>query len=310
MVAWRDMVCAMAVGEMSKMGCFEEEFITYGCAFWQEGRIKYLVTGKGESMEDFLVECALKDWYPTPVQVRLDRSLVAAGEREEIRQNYKLDMVRDLRRMYDRAFFDAMAAIAQVPANDNAYPLLMEMQEELDGRFDDTALRLYEDLTRLALKRKVLSREAYLEIAAWLADTRSQMADDAVVKEQNSRTFAGFASLQPDGRLKYYVNAQPQTVQERQREEAAKGLLVTPVLQKTYWFKTENMLMAKRQEFEALLKSCINESYMSRLQAIHKLPTELAADVYQDALQRLQAVSTPEAVEAFKTYGRLWGVEA
>ena len=310
MVALRDMVCTMAVGEMSKMGCFEEEFITYGCAFWQEGRIKYLVTGKGESMEDFLVECALKDWYPTPVHVRLDRSLVAAGEREEIRQNYKLETVRDLRRMYDRAFFDAMAEIAQAPANDNAYPLLMEIQEELDGRFDDTELRLYEDLARLALRRKVLRRGSYLEIAAWLADTRSQMADDAVVKEQNSRTFAGFASLQPDGRLKYYVNAQPQTVQERQREEAAKGQLVTPVLQKTYWFKTENLLVAKRQEFEALLKSRVNETYMARLQTIHQLPTDLAPDVYQKALAHLQEVSTPEAVEAFRSYGRLWGAEA
>ena len=106
MVAFRDLVCAMAVGEMSQMGCFEEEFITYGCAFWQEGHIKYLVTGKSESMEDFLVECALKDWYPTPVSVRLDRSMVAAGEREEIRQNFKLEMVRQLRRLYNRPFFD------------------------------------------------------------------------------------------------------------------------------------------------------------------------------------------------------------
>ena len=284
MVAFRDLVCAMAVGEMSQMGCFEEEFITYGCAFWQEGHIKYLVTGKSESMEDFLVECALKDWYPTPVSVRLDRSMVAAGEREEIRQNFKLDMVRQLRRLYNQPFFTAMAHIAQAPANDQAYPLLMTMQEELEGHFDDTELRLYEELARLALKRKVLSRESFLQIVDWLADTRSQMADDAVVKEQNSRTFAGFASQQPDGRLKYYVNAQPQTVQERQREEEAKGFLVTPVLQKTYWFKSENMLMAKRQEFETLLKGCVNDAYMTRLRTIHQLPTELNAALYHEQL--------------------------
>lgn len=310
MVAFRDLVCAMAVGEMSQMGCFEEEFITYGCAFWQEGHIKYLVTGKSESMEDFLVECALKDWYPTPVGVRLDRSMVAAGEREEIRQNFKLDMVRQLRRLYNRPFFDAMAQIAQAPANDKAYPLLLTMQEELEGRFDDTALRLYEELARLALKRKVLCRESFLEIVDWLEDTRSQMADDAVVKDQNSRTFAGFASLQPDGRLKYYVNAQPQTVQERQREEEAKGLLVTPVLQKTYWFKSENLLAAKRQEFEALLKGCINDTYMTRLQAIHQLPTELEASVYNEQLAYVMDNCSPEAVEAFRSYGRLWGVDA
>ena len=310
MVAFRDLVCAMAVGEMSQMGCFEEEFITYGCAFWQEGHIKYLVTGKSESMEDFLVECALKDWYPTPVSVRLDRSMVAAGEREEIRQNFKLEMVRQLRRLYNRPFFDAMAQIAQAPANDSAYPLLLTMQEELEGHFDDTELRLYEELARLALKRKVLCRASFLKIMDWLDDTRSQMADDAVVKDQNSRTFAGFASLQPDGRLKFYVNAQPQTVQERQREEEAKGPLVTPVLQKTYWFKTENLLAAKRQEFEALLKSCINETYMARLQTIHQLPAELDAAVYSAQLACVMDKCSPEAVEAFRSYGRLWGVEA
>lgn len=310
MVAFRDLVCAMAVGKMTEMGCFEEEFITYGCAYLQEEHIKYLVTGKSQSMEDFIVECALKDIYPTPIKERLDRSLVPTDGREELKQHFKLEMVRDLRRIYNRAFFDAMGVIAVTPANNNAYPLLLEMQDRLEGTYDETLLRLYEDLSRLALRRKVLLKDSYRTIDSWLNEVRRQMADDSVVKEQYSRNFAGYAYETPDGRLKYYVNAQSQVAQEQQRHEIARGSLVTPVLSKTYWFKSESQLMSKRQEFERLLKSAVNEQYMDTLKTINNLPTELEPEIYREQLKMVRDSCSPEAVEAFQSYGRQWGVSA
>ena len=89
MVAFRDLVCAQAVGKMTEMGCFEEEFITYGCAYLQEGHIKYLVTGKSQTIEDFIVECALADHYPTPIKERLDLSLIHIWRRPGCRLRRK-----------------------------------------------------------------------------------------------------------------------------------------------------------------------------------------------------------------------------
>lgn len=193
MAGLRDLVCAQSVGEMSKMGRFNKDFIMYGCAYEEQGEVHYMISSVATNIHDFIDNSVQQGLYPTPIMTITKTCPVPAGTEEDIALSVKVDLAKQLKKAYPKEFFELLKVFTKAPANDGALAILAPIQTMLEGQFVEDKLKLFENLVHLAYQGKVLSQASYQQFQVWLKDMRVQMVDDVVVKESFERTFYGFA---------------------------------------------------------------------------------------------------------------------
>ena len=301
----RDIKCASDVATMAELGRFEKEFIAYGTACQgQNGQIYYYASGNEERMYQYVNEQSVKGIYYTPVMSLVKRSLVPSGMEDDIVQAAKQCMLIEMKREYESVnYFDQMQPFFDTEANNNAYPILLEYREKIEGHFDDRELQLFLGMVRIAYEGKVLMEAHFQELLSWHQYIRKQMEDDPIVAENIERTLYGFVYYEND-EPKVAYDAKEVCVLRQHNEKIIKGLTVGPIMHKTYWFPQFKMMQEVRTSFCDWLKTGENEEYFSVLNEIRTA----SGVIDKKKLAEVGAIFTvsPMAYHAWKYYANIW----
>lgn len=303
MTSIRDMNCGNDVAMMDKLGRFEREFAVYGAGFIQAGQVRYLISSRQEKLCQFIDQSAAKAIYPTPMAWQLISTAVPSGTQADIILEAKLDLAARIQAMYSRPFFEAVAQLGQVPANDSARPLLEAEREKLIGVFDREALGLFDGLVRQALADKVLTEASFTHFQGFIEKIYRQMADDVVIKRTFSRTFSGFLYRTPQGELAYFADAQKTTVWSRRSVLQLAGCLVTPIFSKTYWFDYDQSVKSIRQQFDSELRQRLDRAYWAQMVAISQLPAAVTAETFGQIVEPIVNELNDAEIAALTGYG-------
>lgn len=304
----RDEKCAIAVGEMANLGRFETEFMVYGCAFWEEERVKYRISSKELAMYDFMAAGGNQGLCPTPVQTHLERCLVPSGQKETIALQVKLELAKELKRTYTKEYFQALAPFAKQPPNNSAFDLLSNQCEALEGVFEDEALQWFWGLVELAYAGKVLNQVSYNQFAKWLVKIRSQMEDDVIVKDILEKTFYGFIYQKPTGSVATFLHGHKEAIYRKKAVLEASGALIGGVLEKTYWYDYGTNVRQLQSDFQEKLEKAAKGDYYTLLQKIKSLQTSIDQEAFLAKWKLVQGNGNPKAIETFRQYGYRWHI--
>lgn len=205
--------------------------------------------------------------------------------------------------------FYALAELAKEQANNSAYQILKVLQEEIEGRFEDEKLQIFEGLCRLALESKVLTYRSFQEYADWLKFMRKQMENDIIIKDQFERTFSGFAYEKLPGKVAYYLDADWATVKARHEKCKMSGQFVTPIYSKTYWFHDINKISELRKNFAREVELVIDDTVIQLTKSIMTLPSAVSQEKYKKLRQHVRENCSSEAYQSFVGYGYRWHIE-
>lgn len=303
-----DAIAAAQSKELLRAGFMEEEFACYGTAFIEDGKIKYYISTTEHSMNRFVARSIMRNIYPTPPKYYVMRCNVSAGLKDDIRQQFKLDTARALKKVYSPMYFQAMEALSAYPVDNEAMPILQSMKDEIENTFDKTALEVFRGIVLEALTMKHLTREGYSFWQSWLDAEYRKMEEDILEYNYYKRTYSGFAYKDGD-RIDFVRNAFETKAIERRNAMIAEGKMVTPILKKDYYAGTYEALDYARDNFKEVMKVYFNEGFFEYIKDLHDLPSVVPKDVYWDWLDRLTESGSKKEIEVLKYHGNLWNVE-
>ena len=303
--AHRDIKCASDVASMVALGKFEKEFIAYGTATKaNDGQVYYYASGNEERLQKYVEEEKWKGNYFTPVVSTVKRSLVPSGLEDDIVQACKQVMLGEMKKQYESVdYFNVMQPFFDTAANDNAYPVLLEYKERIEGYFEDRELQLFINAVKIAYEGKVLSETKYQELLAWHQYIRRQMEDDPIVAENLERTLYGFVYYE-DGVQKVAYDAQELCIIHQHNEKLMKGLTVGPIMHKTYWFQQFKLMKEVRESFCDWLRAGQNETYFDLLNQIKSTAGVIDEEAFRLAGESLS--SSQMASNAWHYYNYVW----
>lgn len=303
----RDVLCAAEVGRMAELGRFGKEITVYGCAYLKDGRVNFRLSENARAIYHFAHAQMPDGIYPTSVQRHSMRLAVPAGMETEAAFQVKLELAKELRAAYPRAFFEALEALAAAPANNAAEPILKTMAEKASGRFDALELQLFAATLERAYQGKLVDRYTHHLFSEWLRSVWRQMEDDPVPAGQIKRTLYGFVQ-QTEGRFRVTMDAVEASVLADHAAQTLAGANVAPVLKCECWLAHFGQMPAARKTFKSLLLEKEGEDYFALLEEMHALAPAVDQKAFREALEALDAQETPLAVTDLRTYGRLWNV--
>lgn len=258
----RDVECGLDFARLYELGCFQHEFVVYGVCYWENNIVYYLVSENPEKVYGFVNDSLIRGQYCSPVVKKVVQHNVASGTEDIIKREILFDVAITLKEKYGRAFFaEKQDWINKLPVN-SAYKMLIQQQEALEGCFDRVKIELFEGLCYQALENKTLTRDNYDRLCHWVKHIYHQMEDDVIEKDRFKRDFAGFAYIEGEN-IRYFFDANLINVWEKRYELKYKGIIVTPVLKKQYWFSALHQLPKIRKHFKCMLEQYIDADYVN-----------------------------------------------
>ncbi|MEE0434521.1 MAG: hypothetical protein UDB11_03825 [Peptococcaceae bacterium] len=260
----RDVSAAQMVNALAEVGYFDNEYNVYGCAFWYENKVHYIVSDDYNAICNFKKKAVWEDIYASPVWKReIKDSFLEGMERRHILK-LKLELAKELYNAYPASYFKERVAENY---QDSAYDILKDWQQEIDGYFDEDELILFEEAVRCAYQGHKITPEHMKSFRFWIKHVRMQMTENIEKKDRFSRTLYGFA-YENEGKILYVSNANQKVIYERKEEVVAKGLFVTPIFEKEYWYHQSEQLYKLRGLFEENLKSIYNKRRIKEMKKI------------------------------------------
>lgn len=275
MVAIRDLQVSMDIAKMKELGWFQQEFIVYGCCYWEKGKRYYRVSDKYAEIGRFREWALLKGIYSSPIIESLNRSLVPSGMQKEYMTESKLQLALRLQRIYSRSFFDIFHRVIQIENTDEANSVLRSLQRNLIGCFERKPLEVAQGLIDLAYRQKKLTFLSYREFSEWIADRLQQMADDTVIKKNIKRSFYGFGYRDDKSKIKFFCNAYEDEVFKRRDQLICKEVFCSPIISETYYYSQMPDMTKERNRFLHQMADWMDESYWEIVNCIQEIPSPI-----------------------------------
>ena len=272
MTSLRDLNCGNDVAMMDKLGRFDREFIVYGCAFLRENEPYYFVSSRADTIDHFLLESSLSSLYPTPAATALSACSIPAGTQSALAKNAKLELAKQLAVTYRPAFWQQLRHLTDLPASNASTLLIEEHLGQLSGCFESAPLQLAAGLLRMAFAQKTLTLAAYQNFMTRLDKKLRQMEDDVVIKKTFRRTFSGFSYHAPGRPWQYFYDGEPSAVRAKQRFYFGEGYVVTPMVQRVYWFDGQTTVQTIARRFEETLPIWFDADLLTLTDALWQLP--------------------------------------
>lgn len=307
----KDVSSAEMVRNLAEMNCFEQECTVYGYAWKSENGKKMYSMGEDEMLiRQAFDKHLLENYVMTPVQKWTRSAVVREETKEDLFFRLKLELARQLRIDFNEIYFDSLQKLLQVSADNQALPLLVQWQDELDGYFEEDSLQLFAGAVDFAYTTKHLQRWRYLQFKQWIHRTKKQMINRMRVQDHFERTFYGIASKSSGAETyRYLYNANQNTLQNQIKELDEKGVWHTPVYSKTYWYNKSNELVKVRKLFEADLKALMDEAYLNRMICLRDLSSAIPQDVWEYYLQKVKNECSEVAWKGFLYWGQRWNIK-
>jgi len=274
-----NILVAEQAGAMSAMGYYEKEFTVYGCCFYKDGKRQYIVSSKEEKIIEFLEDEKNQTFFPTPVEHWTSSVLVPSGTEDSIIRTVKKHFARKLSETYSEAYFAELSNLCNVSENDLAESLLLEWQEDLEGVYDENVLQLFESTLLHARNKRIVTALSYYKMQQWIDVVRKDMLDDVIKKSTYMRAMYGYSYIKPDGKYGYYINACKDSAYNYQQRQIEKGVIVTPLVSKTYHFQNNVTPQQVRDQFSNDLPRIFTEQYWDAWNKIRKIPSPILSEI-------------------------------
>jgi len=307
MYASRDQATGEYYEKLLRAGAVKLEFSLLGCVYLERGQLGYYVTEKEEKFFQFLLQCERNNIYTTPATLQADWCMVAKGERQTLKRNLQIRLLKKLRAQYHHDFFDAIRKLNGLIAQDWATPLLEPWYHALDSCFDADLLHLFESTLSMMAQMKLLQDGSKQKYLRWLQKQQKQLEVDEVAQEGERHIYAGFGYLEREDRrqitykqyTKYYT-----AWRERQRF-LQQGKVVSPVFTKTYFFDAIGfqVIQNAKQQFLQTMERIMDQQYFAMLEKCYTLPSILPIEQYEQLYRQIYLQGHQEEANTFALYG-------
>ena len=304
----RDEICAQRIGQIAEMGCMEEEIIVFGCCYLEDGKVKYRVSSDKDEIYQFLLKASDDKLFPTPVQELTVRQIIPTDGKDGVVYQVKRKLAQKLKTLYPAEYFAQMKQFVEQEAGNAAWPLLEQLREEMEGLFEADELHFYEMLVRQCCQKKLLDDKHKQQAWDWLEKNRNQMEDDIVIKEKNERTFYGILYLKADGTYGSKMNLELERVMQEKISLECDGVLVSPVLHKTFWYREAQELSTLRGKFTDWMKGLAGERLKDLLEQLQSFATPVDKAAYGKMLAQ-NGQLPQESQYAMQWYRSIWNVK-
>lgn len=284
-----DLEAAEYAEMLFELGCYEEEFTFYGFTFFEDKKRKYYMTGDAEKAYNFLAECMENDLMVTPVEKYYKWCKVQAGQKENLKQKFKLDFAKKMQKQYSVDFFDFLIKEFNYPASNAALNELYRLKNQLNGSFDIDGIEIFEGILKMMFNAKKIRHYEYWQLKKWSQRER-QNCLNPIPALKTPKVLSGFAYEKNNGELAYVCNATNCLAIARQDEMAKCGIFTTPIFRKKYYCGSLEEFYEVKKDFEKILESrCGNEyvRYIKELRSLGKNQQQnINADKFNDDEKR------------------------
>lgn len=302
-----DKVCAEYYSTLKKMGAYDDEYAFFGTVYIEEGHHRCFISSDREKVYDFAKKCREREIYPTVVENTVKRLRVNAGEHEKIGQELKLAYAKELKERYPKEFVNELQKLALCPINSKGAEIINAVREELEGCFDECALKLFEGAVEMAYLGKSLSALDYSRNKAWLATERDFLAERTRAASNFKRKLTGFV-YRKDGKIKYYSNAVEARTREKHQELLCAGSFVGPIYEKDYYFNFFYELPKRIAEFDAHLNERMDAGYVRLLDDLWQITPQIDFE----RLKSMEWIANEKwgkyALKTLQYYKTLWHI--
>ena len=303
-----DAICIDQAGKLMRIGYLEYEIAVYATAVYQNGDIYYYMSANESSAQEFVRQCYLKNLYPTPIRYYYKRYDLLHDTKEEIKQIFRLEIAKKLQTFYPPEYFAAINELTKPIVSDIALPLIKELSLQLENSFDLNHLKIFENLLEIMLPSRLISVAGYQLMKQWLDKEYEKLSIEPVKAGVYERTYAGFAYLNADGTMKYFIDAFTYMTHEKQSVFLSQGKIVTPILTRTYSAKSFEHMENIRDKFKSDIGKYLTKEYIRLMQLLRTLPSVVDKDIFETYHMNLKSMKANQAVEALNYYGYLWNV--
>lgn len=305
----RDIQVAEEVGKKAELGYFDVEFTMYGCAYLDRttNKLTFKVSDKAEDIYDFIEYAARDDIFPSAIETLTLKCPVPAGTKELIAKDIKKMLAVELNRKYTKEFFEELYQIADTVQDNYAAEFLWQEAELIEGQFDRELLDRHGELIDYCYSCRKLTKEEYKKLNDWINNERGNMDDDIVEKDIFEKTMYGIA-YEEQGKISYIHNAQREYIYEMTYTLEQKGVCVTPILSKTYWYNYEYRLPDVIKDYKALMHRELNEKYCNKIKELKEGNRVISADEFQSIIEKARNNLGESCATTLSRYGYRWGI--
>ena len=304
-----DEMCISQASKLLQIGYLEFETAGYATAYKKDNEIYYYVSDGETTMHKFLLKCHEANIYPTPVKYYCKRYDLLEDTEDDIRRKFRVETAFKLKEAYPRVYFEALEKLTAHFNDNQAFYLLKEMSEQLDGCFDINQLNLFGSLLEMMLKGRLLNEPGYILLNEWLQNEYEKLAIEPIASGQYKRTFAGFAYEKPNGQIGYFLDAFAYMATEKQADFISRGYVVTPILQKSYYADAFQGLTESRAQFKAELEHYLGDNYIRLMKLIKSLDPCVDTALYREYYEKVKETGSKQALAAITYYGNMWNID-
>lgn len=298
---------ARVVGRRAELGWFDVEFIMFGCAYLQDGKLHYKVSSQAEDIYRFAESAVADNIYTSNVMRYTQKCAVPSGMRDLIANDVKKDLARKLQKCYTAEFFEILNELAEKTRDNCAAKLLWNEAEQLEGVFSEEKINRFEILVQYAYRHHGIDSGTYHGLMKWIHEERRNMDDNIVSKDFYEKTVYGFG-YEKNGCIKYVDNVLLSYVYEKAEQMEQEGYLITPILSHTYWYEQTRRVSEILREFRELLETEYDAVYMNKLKEIRKNKVTVGIDEFNDMITKIKNHYGEHAADTVMRYGYIWGV--
>ena len=306
----KDVSSVEMIRKLAEMNCFEQECTMYGYAWKLDNGMRMYSMSEDELFIQQTFENHMTARYcMTPVQQWSTRAILKEETMEDMLFYFKLQLAKQLKEEFDETYFDCLAELQKIPGDDQAESLLLQWQEEIDGYFEEKDILLFEGAVNYAYVTKHLPDWRYKALQRWIQLVKKQISGKMQVHDNFERTFYGIA-YQKEGIDQYgfLYNANEKTLYNQIKSLDQKGVLRTPVYQKSYWYQRSNDLPKVRARFEQELRETMDTAYLGRIMTLQSLSSAISTEQWQSCMERAKQNCSAAALEGLLYWGRRWNV--
>lgn len=272
--AGRDQAISTHYEKLLQAGAVNEEFEMFGCGYLETGQVKFVVTGKEQTIFERFMKCAQNGWYCTPIEVNTYWSKVAHGERQRVKRAYQFDMLHVLNEKYSDTFFACVERLQNLSAYDYAAHSLETWKETLDACYDYDLLRLFEATVSMAINMKTLTKETGRRYLTWVEQLEKQWLAEQLLPLGEEHRYFGFGYIDEQGQKTFKIFNRQYTAWCQQQKLLLEQACVSPIFSKEYYFDAVDyhFIQTSKQAFETCMKTYMDEHYFALLKELHALP--------------------------------------
>ena len=307
MIDLRDLQVAMDVAKKAEMGWFDVEFTMYACSYAIGEKRYYKISAEAEKIYDFIENSRQNGCIAGNIMKMTKKCPVPVGMKEYIARDVKKELGKSLREKYSLAFFKYLEQVAEEAEEERALPILQKEWEQVEGCFNQEKLRRFEEMVKYAYECRKIKEHQYEQFKSLIAEERKNMEEDLISKDIFEKTFYGIA-YEDKGKIEYLDNAGKAYIYRKKDELEGKGIFVTPIYEKKYWYNYTLRLPQVHKMFEEEMRAYVNEDYIAKIKEMVGTNERMSREEFAKKVDYAQRTFGEEAAATLQHYAIRWGI--